>query len=338
MSRDCTGIRIAVAEGMRCVLLLLVGSMSYAQSTGVLAGLATGSYFPLDVGDRWVYRIDDRNSTAQYQTWRIDRTVSYNGNTYSAMRIEGPGTFVYEEWFRADSAGRVYVLSGTGDQLFLDPGGQTAGAQLQVVSHGPAQAQGFGTFPDTLYYLNTLAGGLIQERGSLARGLGLLSSNAIMLSGSSGGTTQNRTLVEARVAGGITFPAAIPAVRLGIDHLSPDVTGKNVINCAVPCYFVACYLAGADPPDTYKPCAEVSVGLANWPSGASRAVELRLVSPDNTTLFDQLLMMADTPDSVTILRMPLYVAANAPYAPGTYQLSATTADGTAAAMLAVKIR
>ena len=78
---------------MKCALLLcLFGSLLPAQSPAVLAALATGTYFPLDVGDRWVYRIDDRLATGSYQTWRVDRTATQNGNTYSVMAIEGPGT------------------------------------------------------------------------------------------------------------------------------------------------------------------------------------------------------------------------------------------------------
>ena len=61
-----------------------------AQSKAVLAALATGTYFPLDVGDRWVYREDVRVATATYQTWRVDRTETINGSVYSVIAIEGP--------------------------------------------------------------------------------------------------------------------------------------------------------------------------------------------------------------------------------------------------------
>src|SRR5271157_2072279 len=106
-------------------LLLLLAALLPAQSTAVLAGLATGAYFPLEVGDRWVYRIDGRFVTASYQTWRVDRTGTHNGATYSVMAIEGPGTIYAEYWFRADNAGRVYELTGGGEVLFFDPSGQS---------------------------------------------------------------------------------------------------------------------------------------------------------------------------------------------------------------------
>ena len=44
---------------MKCIFLFpFVASVLMAQTPALLAALATGTYFPLDVGDRWVYRID----------------------------------------------------------------------------------------------------------------------------------------------------------------------------------------------------------------------------------------------------------------------------------------
>lgn len=324
---------------MRFVCLLFLGaSFLPAQSPAVLAGLATGSYFPLDVGDRWVYRIDDRQVTASYQTWRVDRMEDQNGVTYAVIAIEGPGSIFAESWFRADSSGRVYILTGNGEQLFLDPSGQPAPeAELQVTGKGGPVSTALGNFPDTLNYQNRML--LTLETGTLARGAGLLSSNATMLTGSSGGFTQGRTLVEATVAG-IHFPAAVPAVQLGMESLDLNVSGKQVTNCAVPCYFVACGLVpGADPPGTYKPCAQARVSLANWPADLSRTVRLQLLGPDGSAPYDQTLTLDTAPqESVMFIQVPLYSAPNQPLPAGTYQLEATTADGAAQSSLAVKIR
>jgi hypothetical protein len=324
----------------RIFLLPLVASVLSAQTPAVLAALATGTYFPLDVGDRWVYRIDDRSVTASYQTWRVDRTETYNGLTYSVIAIEGPGTFYYESWFRADSSGRVYTPSGAGEQLFLDPGSQSAsGAQLQVTGHGGGSSAVFGSFTDGLDYVNNLSS-LVQETGILIRGLGLLSSTATMLTGSSGGFTQGRTLVEASLAGGIYLPAPSSSVALGIESPTLDVGGKRVTNCAVPCYFVACGIApGTDPPGTYKPCAQARVELANWPALASRSVRLQLLAPDGTAAFDQTLVLDAAPGrSVAFIQVPLYSAPNVPLAAGAYQLVARSGDGAAQSALAVRIQ
>ena len=293
---DCMG------PGMRSVILLFVlASALAAQSTAVLAALSTGTYFPLDVGDRWVYRIDDRLVTGSYQTWRVDRTAEYNGTTYSVIAIEGPGTIYAESWFRADSTGKIYQPSDAGEILFLDPSGQAApNAELQVTGKGGGYSTSLGAFPDTLAYSNRL-NSLLLETGTLARGIGLLTSNTQMLSGSSGGFTQGRTLVEATVAGGIHFPAPSPSVQLGMESLSLNVSGQKVTNCAVPCYFVACGLVpGADPPGTYKPCAQARVGLANWPAGASRAVQVQFVAPDGAVEFNQTVNLDASPTESVI--------------------------------------
>ncbi|MBZ5583619.1 MAG: hypothetical protein LAQ30_15700 [Acidobacteriia bacterium] len=319
-------------------LLLLTASLSAAQSQAVLAVLSSGSYFPLDMGDRWVYRIDDRQSTASYQTWRIDRVEEIKGASYAVMAIEGPGSAFAESWFRADGSGRIYILTGDGERLFLDPSGQPAAeAELQVTGKGGAAATALGNFPDTLNYANRM--GLILETGTLARGVGLVASAATMMTGSSGGFTQGRTLVEANV-GGIRFEAAAPSVQLALESLDLDVSGRGVTNCAVPCYFVACGLVpGADPPGTFKPCARARVALVNWPAGLSRTVRLQLVAPDGRPAYERTLALDSSPrESVAFVQTPLYSAANEPLPPGAYQLTARTTDGAAQAALALKIR
>jgi hypothetical protein len=322
------------------LVFLFVGLVSLlpAQPKGVLAALATGTYFPLDVGDRWVYREDTRFLTATYQTWRVDRTETRNGNTYSVIAIEGPGTFYTESWFRADSAGRIYLLTGIGDALFMDPALVAPNSgQLQLTGPGGTTTTAVGTFPDTQKYLYTW--GRDRETGTLARGIGLLSSTSVYEELSDTGDDLIRTLVEADVAGGIHFPAAQSTMELGMESLNLDVSGMKVTNCAVPCYFAACYFVpGADLQGTYKPCARARIGLKNWPSEQSRTVTLQLLAPDGSAAFHSTLTMdSSATDSVTFLQVPLYSAPNQPFAPGTYQLSAETADGTAQSSLTVRI-
>ena len=128
-------------------------------------------------------------------------------------------------------------------------------------------------------------------------------------------------------------------MQLGIESANLDVSGKHVTNCAVPCYFVACgFVPGADPIGTYKPCAQVHVSLLNWPSNQSRAVRLQFVAPDGSAAFDQTLNLYSAPESVLFYQLPLYSAPNQPLPPGTYQLSAQSADGAAQASVAVKIQ
>jgi hypothetical protein len=320
-------------------LLILMVSVLPAQSSAILTALATGTYFPLDVGDRWVYREDDRLTTAQYQTWRVDRTATQNGTVYSVIAIEGPGTSYAEYWFRANSSGQVYILTGNGEQLFLDPNIVAPNSgEVQLTGPGGAVTTPLGTFPDTVNYVNPM--GLELESGTLARGIGVLSSTTILETGSSGGPTLIRTLVEAVVAGGIHFPALTSAVDLGIESLNLNVSAMQVTNCAVPCYFVACgLLPGADPAGTYKPCARARVALRNWPAGLSRTVRLQLLAPGGAAAYDQTLTLdAAANDSVTFVQVPLYSAPNQPLSAGAYQLTAASSDGAAQSSVTVQIR
>ena len=140
-------------------------------------------------------------------------------------------------------------------------------------------------------------------------------------------------------AGGIQFPAPASAVQLGIENLVLNVSGKQVTNCAVPCYFAACYLEpGADPPGTYKFCAEARVALANWPAGRDRNVQLQLIAPDGSTAFNQTVFAGGAADTAArFVQVPLYSAPR-PLPPGSYRLSAQTADRAAQAVVTVQIQ
>jgi hypothetical protein len=305
-----------------------------------LAALATGTYFPLDVGNRWVFRIDTRSVTASYQTWRVDRTEVQGGKTWSVIAIEESGAVLAESYFRADEQGRIYYLTGAGELLFLDPAAQPApGPVLQVTGRMASFSTSFGTFPDALSYRNPL-NPLLGETGTLVRGIGVMASRQDVMAGSSGGFSMSRTLVEAWLAGGLQFSLNAPSLQLGLESLTLNVSGKQVTNCAVPCYFVACGLVpGADPEGTYKPCARARVQLSNWPLGAGRSVRLQLVATDGTPEFDQTVALDAAPnESVGFVQLPLYSAPNQPLPPGTYQLLVSTSGGGAQSALTLRIQ
>src|SRR5581483_11936889 len=118
--------------------------------------------------------------------------------------------------------------------------------------------------------------------------------------------------------------------KLGIESLTLDVSGQKATNCAVPCYFTACNLVpGTDPPGTYKPCAQTRLELDNWPPNSSRGVKLQLQAPDGSMVVSQNFTMDASPESVVFWQLPLYTTGNVPLPPGTYQLSAARADGSA---------
>jgi hypothetical protein len=280
------------------------------------------------VGDRWVYRTDDRFFTARYETWRIDRTETINGQQYFALTVYAASGVTGESKFRVDEQGRILILTGNGDQLFLDPRPNGANGQLHPGNQAGSYKTAVGTFSDTITYTNPM--GLLLENGMLGRGVGLLWSTTNLLTGSSGGFSSGRTLVDAVVDGGKTHYTATAGLRVGMESLTLDVTGKNVTNCILPCYFAACGLGGPqpDPPGTYKPCSRARVSLENWPVDASHTVHLRLIAPDSTVLSDQKYDLPNAPGEVVYTtQVSLYSAPNTPYPPGTYQVSASTEDG-----------
>ena len=94
---------------------------------------------------------------------------------------------------------------------------------------------------------------LILERGVFAAGVGLVSSQSTLLSGSSGGFAQSMDLVDAGIAPNTVITTGADGLELSVERTDLDATGRQVTNCAIPCYFVACGLGGADLPGTYKP-------------------------------------------------------------------------------------
>jgi hypothetical protein len=293
------------------------------------------------VGNRWVYRIESRFGSGAYETWRIDRTEDAGGNTYAVVSIFGDSGVVGESFFRADDQDRVFLLTGSGEQLFLDARPAAVQGILQISSFRGQTASEVGTFADTISYSNRIDA-FVLESGTLARGVGLLSSAQNLQAGSSGGFFSGRILVEAVVGGGaIRFNAPAAGLHVVMESLTFDLSNKAVANCARPCYFAACYLTPfpPDPPGTYKPCARARVGLENWPAGASRGVRLQLMGPAGLLLYDHAFTLAQAPGEVTITtQIPLFSEPSQPYPPGKYQLAVSTEDGNAQSLVIVQIR
>ena len=98
-------------------------------------------------------------------------------------------------------------------------------------------------------------------------------------------------------------------------------------------------MPGADPPGTFKPCAQARVALASWPADLSRTVRLQLLAPDGSAAYDRTLTLDTAPrESVMFIQVPLSSAPNQPLPAGSYQLTAKTVDGAAQSSLAVRLR
>ena len=335
-----TGTGDWVQDGMVFALTTGDGQQLASATARVLCQTPSSSYFPLDVGNEWVYRIDNRFSTAVYQTRRVLRAEVINGTLYFIV-----GIGLNEVPYRGDAQGRVYYLnSPNSEQLLFDPTGVTSGALYQILTKGQAALTGLGNFADAFTY--EWFHGLQVERGTYARGVGLTANSTQMLTGSSGGFFESYTLVYARIAGNTVFAAPSPTLELTAESRDFDVSGGHVTNCAVPCYFVACgLLPGADPPGTYKPCFQARVRLQeSAASFAAAEPQARTVLLDLLDSTNRSVSGVSDPVTIGVGQLEAVVSHSImlPTIPGQYRLRARIVDAsnveTDSAFVAVKIR
>jgi hypothetical protein len=312
-SRGSTATGVWVPDGMVFVLADETGAELARVTARVHCGALVDppgntSYWPLAVGNHWIFRYDSRMVTSDYERWVVTGNEERNGRLYAVLQ-RGP-----EPWrVREGEGGRVYRLLDTGvESLVLDP---AAGPAAGAVST-PA-----GDFGDAAAAV-TIAGGLLREESTFARGLGPVRTHSTLMTGSSGGFTEGRQLAEALINGrlwrapGVRLEATVESSRL-------DVSGRNVTNCAVPCYFVACGLApGADPPGTYKPCFQTRVATSGAPTGA--VAWLELLDGAGAAVVSRKLALDAT--GTVYFQCPLYTQPNVAFAPGDYHLRVRLLD------------
>jgi hypothetical protein len=306
----------------------------------ILFALAASSYFPLQVGNEWVYRVDSRTGTADHLIRRVTG-VRLIGNQAWYVVVSGDNSS--PTLYRADAQGRIYQLDANGREvLWLDPtANPDPAATLKITVRGQPYRSALGRFPDSLSYT---VPGFVMETGTYVRGVGLVFSRSDMLSGSSGGFVNGLDLVYARIGGNIRF--ATPAISLGLSVESNDldVSGLRVTNCAVPCYFAACGLFPfTDPPGTYKPCFEARVRLENLAVIDSTTLDIDLLDAADHSIFHTSATVAAgpaQPDSIFAQKLPLYSAPNQPVPPGTYrvQVKAKLSDGAGVATAAIPVQ
>ena len=311
------------------------------------AALASSSYFPLQVGAEWVYRLNDRARTSDYLLVRVAGARLIGDQAwYSVLSSVGaaPPT---EVLYRADAQGRIFMLDFQGREvLYLDPTPNpdpTAALKL-LNARGRPFRNALGSFADSLAY--TTFTSLTQETGLLVRGVGRISSSTIMLSGSSGGFLTGVDLVYARIGGNIRFATPAISMTLSAESTDLDVSGGKVANCAVPCYLVACGITpGADPPGTYKPCFQTRVRLENLPVQDSTTLDLDLLDATGLSVFHTSASVPSgpaQPDSIVISQIKLYTAPNQPIPPGKYNIQAkaklSTGSDAAVATIPLQVR
>jgi len=289
------------------------------------SALATAPYFPLQVGDEWMYLYNSRAGTGNYRLRRITEAQVIAGTVWFVMEESASGsTTLSDTLYRIDSMGRVYQMTPQGEQLlWLDPTSHPDPSAVLTIQPGaPSVQTPAGQFMNTINYSSF--SGLISENGTFARGVGLLNSSSQIIAGSSGGFHESYTLIYARIDGNLVFGSPGSAIELSADAGSFDVTHQIAPNCALPCYFVACGLVPppTDPPGTYKPCFGARVYLGQSSSVAG-TIDLDLLDNTNNSLYHT----TATSQPIVEQSIPLYSTPNHPFSTGTYQLRAKTADG-----------
>ncbi len=263
-----------------------------------------GGWWPLEVGNEWHFRLNNRLVTGSHAVWRVARKEEIDGVQWSVLD-PGPNG---PTRLRSDGEGRIYRLDASGREiLLLGPAGIETGAWAPG-GRTPNAGTLAGTFSDELSWTGPVAG-LGKESGRLARGVGPTYYQVDVVAGSSGGFGEGLTLLEA-VVGGARFSPDYPRIGLVLEAKTVRFGVKSARNCAIPCYFTACF--GADLPTTYKPCIEVSVS-----GGAGK---LTLLDPSGAPVFE-------TPAPGGWVRIPLYREPATLLPAGRYTVQATV-DGT----------
>lgn len=290
-------------------------------------------YLPLRVGNQWTYRVDNRNATATYRTVTVSRTEAINGQTY----------FDYGgRCLRSDEQGRIYELNGAGEFLFLDPTAMPdPSARLRVRSRGVPVVTAAGIFENVIEFEEP-PGGLAQNQSTFALGVGLVRSSTSLIAGSSGGFAEGLELVHARLDDGRVISAPEVSVALALERSEVRVVEGEVTNCALPCYFVACF--GADPPGTFKPCLRARITLNNhtaeplaWTSPTAEPFDILLADEAGNVVFRYSEGRMPKPGPVDRefapgetnfwVQLPLYSEPNVPLATGRYRVTGLMEGG-----------
>ncbi len=280
-------------------------------------GLVSNSYFPLQPGNTWTYKMDSRVGTSEYAIWTVTGMRRVADRWYSEITTTVGNNSAVISLFR-EEAGIVYRLTGTAseprEEVFLNP---------RAVKHG-AFSNSLGSYPDAAFQTDQPA--LTRDERVFVRGVGLARDNTVLLTGSSGGFVSSMELIDFHLATGPRVEAPVsPRISVSIDTLFLDITGKQLTNCAIPCYFAACGLGSpVDPPGTYKPCVRTRIEAA-----AQGNFQLELTLTGLTGEMYRSATLDASGDTVRYIQMPLYGDGNRPFPAGKYLLTARMKSGSA---------
>ncbi|MEO8100006.1 MAG: hypothetical protein ABI811_20065 [Acidobacteriota bacterium] len=282
-------------------------------------GIVSNSFFPLEVGNTWIYKTDSRAFTSDYWSWKVTNQVQLGGRTYSEISVIA-ATFTTPGYLflREDSDGVIWRCTGTAgdpkETIYLNP---------KTERHA-AFSNSLGNFPDAIF--QTVQVPLQRDELVFVRGVGLATQRGTMLTGSSGGFTSSLELVEVRLATGPHIAVSSPRIGVVAESARLDVTNHLVTNCAIPCYFAACGLGSpVDPPNTYKPCTRTRIE-AN--AAVDFFAELTLLNSAGQAVYRTPAIAASPGELIRYVQVPLYSEPNKPLPAGQYKLVGRVSVGT----------
>ncbi len=253
-------------------------------------GFPGGSYFPLQVGNTWVYRFNNRQITNDYVVWTITGTEVHNGLTYYVVSDTYPGNGSVEMKLRGDNNGVIWMLTDSSEQVYLDP------------KAPPSKSSFVGllrTYDDAVI-IGSIVG--LESKGVvLARGIGVVNTTSSLRTGSSGGFDGGMDLIEARIDN-VVIGQPASKLSLSIENPILDLTNRLAPNCKIPCYFAACGIAGADLAETYRPCAQTRIESSYI---GAHSVQLQFFNPSGSLQYETTAQVG-AGGGVEYLRLPLY--------------------------------
>jgi len=290
---------------------------------------APESYFPLQPGNTWTYRVDSRAGTSMYATWTVSGMRRVDDRWYSDITATvGNNSSVLMSL--REEAGIVYRRTGSEsvprEEIYVHAAGAT---------RGPFR-NSLGSYPDAVF--QTVQTTLNRDERVFVRGVGLARTSGILLTGSSGGFTSSMELIEFRLATGqhVETPAS-PRISLSMAKTFLDVTGKQLENCAIPCYYTACGIGSpVDSPGTFKPCVRTRIEAV---AEGDFQVELSFKNREGVEFFRS--EVAGSGTAIRYVQLPLYGEANKLFPVGSYVLTAKVKrrqDELGSASMAVEIR
>ncbi len=308
-----------VTDGMVFVLSDSSGS-ELARATAIVkcgsavevlpVALSQAPFFPLQVGNEWIYEQWKPTSGTTFITRRIQRAELIGEKVWFVMQESVIGSdAVTETRYRSDELGRIYLLGSNGEILWLDPSpNPNSNARLYTRYREGTLDVPAGTFTNLLMLSDRSVS--YYDEGFLARGIGMIYDWGTSLSGVFiyGGVH----LVQARIDGNLIYAAPSVSLELTAEASAFDVSNRKAPDCQPAICYVNC---------GYQPCFRATV-RSSQTADANSSVDLDLLDASNASLYHAKLSGTSVAHNVQ-----LYDNATLPFAPGNYKLLAQTPDG-----------